>query len=65
MGSARRKPLNVLSPISEYASFSEVWYLLSSVSMSAISFEADADSFWAVMAGGSGSEILWLVDNWT
>ena len=58
MGNALLSPLNVLSPISWYAPFNEVWYFVSSASMSADTFDADEAAFSAVIAGGRDSEMV-------
>ena len=57
--------MNVFSPISEYVSFSDVWYFVSSKSMRARILEAAAGGAEVTMAGGRAMVILWVVLSWT
>ena len=65
IGSARLRPLNVFSPISEYASLRVDWYLPSSVSISAMTLDAEAFAFVDVIAGGRLRETVWVVESCT
>lgn len=65
MGSARRRPLNVFSLMSAYASFNDAWYLPSSASISAIILLADGVVEMGVIVGGSSSSMVWVAESWT
>jgi len=57
-GKARRKPLNVFSPISWYVSLSEIWYLPSSSSINANIFVEAMDGVAEATADGSSKETV-------